>query len=200
MSNISSIISTNHLIQAVIFGGVFAFLSAIVIINAKIKVITTTVNGWRSSLLCGRPGSGILLRAASQKFLPMVNVAEEAVYWMTSADSTGKKLNGQHDYILHFPAGGLPPNEAFWSLTMTDLAGYMVSNLIDRSSVGDRSGLVPNKDGSTDIYIQRAVPVGHETNWLPAPSGNFKLMLRAYLPGSTVLDGTYRVPLVQKVG
>jgi hypothetical protein len=33
-------------------------------------------------------------------------------------------------------------------------------------------------------------------NWLPTPSGNFKLMLRAYLPGAAILNGTYRVPQV----
>ena len=111
----------------------------------------------------------------------------------------GGKLNGQREYVLHFPAGQLPPNEAFWSLTMTDVVGYMVRNPIDRYSVGSRSGLMPNADGSIDIYIQRTAPAGHESNWLPAPAGNFKLMLRAYLPGRAILDGEYHVPPVKKV-
>jgi hypothetical protein len=34
---------------------------------------------------------------------------------------------------------------------MTDVAGFMVRNPIDRSGVGSRSGLVPNADGSIDI-------------------------------------------------
>jgi hypothetical protein len=38
----------------------------------------------------------------------------------------------------------------------------------------------------------------HESNWLPAPAGNFKLMLRAYLPGRAVLDGEYHVPPVER--
>ena len=65
--------------------------------------------------------------------------------------------------------------------------------------VGSRSGLVPNADGSIDMYLQRAAPAGHESNWLPAPAGNFKLMLRAYLPGRAILDGEYHVPPVMKV-
>jgi hypothetical protein len=100
--------------------------------------------------------------------------------------------------VLQFPAGQLPPNEAFWSLTMTDVAGFMVRNSTDRSSVGSRSGLVPNADGSIDIYLQHTAPAGHEPNWLPAPAGNFKLMLRAYLPGRAVLDGKYHVPPVMR--
>ena len=82
---------------------------------------------------------------------------------------------------------------------MNDVVGYMVRNPIDRYSVGSRSGLTPNADGSIDIYIQRTAPAGHESNWLPAPAGNFKLMLRAYLPGRTILDGEYHVPPVKKV-
>ena len=75
----------------------------------------------------------------------------------------------------------------------------MAHNPIDRYSLGDRSGLVPNADGSIDITIQSTAPAGHASNWLPAPAGNFKLMLRAYLPGRAVLDGEYHVPPVSKV-
>ena len=39
------------------------------------------------------------------------------MYWTTKVASTGQKLSGQHDYIMHFPARQLPPNDAFWSLT-----------------------------------------------------------------------------------
>jgi hypothetical protein len=59
--------------------------------------------------------------------------------------------------------------------------------------------LVQDADGSLDVYLQRTAPAGHESNWLPAPAGYFKLMLRAYLPGRAVLDGEYHVPPVMKV-
>lgn len=72
-----------------------------------------------------------------------------------------------HDYMMHFPPGGLPPNDAFWSLTMGDAKNRFVANPINRYSVSDRSGLVPNADGSVDIYSQNTAPVGHESNWLP---------------------------------
>ena len=125
-----------------------------------------------------------------------INVPQEAMYWTTKVDSTGQKLSGQHDYIMHFPAGQLPPNDAFWSLTMGDARNHFVPNPINRYSVSDRSGLVPNADGSVDIYIQNAAPAGHESNWLPAPTGKFILWLRVYLPGATILDGKYKVPPV----
>jgi hypothetical protein len=199
MANILAMLSGSHVVQAIIVGGVLAFITANIIMNAVVKAMTTTVNGWSTTLKCGQPGNGILLRAACAKILPAVNVAQEAAYWTTTVDSTGRALSGRHNYVLHFPAGQLPPNDAFWSLTMTDVVGYMVSNPIDRYSVGDQSGLVPNADGSIDIYIQSTAPAGHESNWLPAPAGKFKLMLRAYLPGRAILDGEYHVPPVIKV-
>ena len=118
------------------------------------------------------------------------------MYWTTKSDGIGQKLSGQHDYIMHFPQVGLPPNNAFWSLTMGDSKNEFVPNPIDRYSVSDRSGLISNADGSVDIYIQKTVPAGHESNWLPAPPGSFLLWLRVYLPGQTILNGEYRVPPV----
>jgi hypothetical protein len=58
---------------------------------------------------------------------------------------------------------------------------------------------VPNADGSIDIYISNTAPTGHESNWLPTPTGNFILWLRVYLPGQTVLDGEYKMPPVVQV-
>jgi hypothetical protein len=192
-------LSVSHVVQPIIVGCVLAFVTANIIMNAVVKAMTTTVNGWSTILKCGQPGNGILLRAGCAKILPATNIAQEAAYWTTVVDGAGRRLNGQHEYVLNFPVRQLPPNDAFWSLAMTDVAGYMVSNTIDRYSVGGRSGLVPNTDGSIDIYIQRTAPAGHESNWLPAPAGKFKLMLRAYLPGRAVLDGEYHVPPVMKV-
>ena len=74
--------------------------------------------------------------------------------------------------MLRFPAGQLPPNDAFWSLTVTDAVGYMVSNPMGRSSFNDRSSLDKNADGSIDIYFQHEAPTGHEQNWLPTPPGS----------------------------
>jgi len=189
----------SHLVQPIILGAVLGFLTANILMNAAVKAATTTVNGWSINLKCGQPGNGILLRAGCAKILPGINVAQEAAYWTTVVDGAGRRLNGQHEYVLNFPVGEIPPNDAFWSLAMTDVVGFMVSNPIDRYSVGGRSGLVPNADGTIDIRIQRMAPAGHESNWLPAPAGQFKLTLRAYLPGRAVLDGEYHVPPVMNV-
>jgi hypothetical protein len=198
MANALAWVSQSGVVQGIIIGATLAFLTAILIMNAVGRTITTTVNGWSAIRKCGQPGNGILVRAACAKSLPVVNVFEEAAYWTTTRDGSRHRLSGRHDYVLHFPAGQLPPSDAFWSLTMTDVVGYMVNNPAGRSSFDDRSNFAQDADGSIDIYLQHKAPAGHEQNWLPTPPGNFKLMLRAYLPGAAILDGTYRVPQVAR--
>ena len=189
-------VAHSGVVQGIIIGAALAFLTAILVLNGVTRTITTTINGWSAIRRCGQPGNGVLVRAACAKALPVVNVFEEAAYWTATTDGSGRRLVGGGDYVLRFPPGQLPPNDAFWSLTVTDAVGYMVSNPINRSSLDDRSDLGRNADGSIDIYLQHTAPTGHEQNWLPTPAGRFKLMLRAYLPGAAVLDGSYQVPPV----
>jgi hypothetical protein len=187
------------LIPGIIVGVILAVITALPLVIVEAITIQTTVNGWYYTLKCGVPGNNILLKAACATVLPAANLPDEAVYWTAKVDGARHTLNGQYNYILHFPPGGTPPNNAFWSLTMMDAQSRLVANPINRYSVGDRSALVTNADGSIDIYLQNAAPTGHETNWLPAPTGNFILMLRDYLPGPAVLSGEYRVPPVMEV-
>lgn len=196
MAGVLTWISQSGVVQGVIIGATLAFLTAVLVMSGVARTITTTVNGWSTIREVGRPGNGFLVRAAAAKALPAVNVFEEAAYWTTTKDGDGRTLNGSHGYVLHFPAGQLPPNDAFWSLTITDVVGYMVSSPTGRTSFNDRSDLAENADGSIDIRLQHRTPAGHEQNWLPTPAGKFKLTLRAYLPGAAILDGTYRVPPV----
>jgi len=187
----------NDVIQGFLIGFGLSFITAQV--YARIKA--TKVNGWITMFGLGEPGNGMFLRAAHAQLFPgPVNVPQEAMYWWTSTDGAGHALSGVHDYVMHFPAGQLPPNNAFWSLTMGDAGNRFVANPINRYSVSDRSGLVQNAGGSVDIYIQKAAPAGHESNWLPAPAGRFILWLRVYIPGQAILDGEYEVPPIKKVG
>ena len=195
-TDLSSRTVQSDVVQGILIGFGLAFITAQ--IYARIKAVK--VNGWITMFGLGEPGNGMFLRAAHAQIFPgPVNVPEEAMYWTTSGDGTGHRLNGEHNYVMHFPKGKLPPNNAFWSLTMGDAKNRFVENPINRYSVSDRTGLVPNADGSVDIYIQNTVPEDHESNWLPAPSGNFILWLRVYMPGAAILNGKYKVPPVVKI-
>jgi hypothetical protein len=183
-------------IQGILIGAGLAFITIFIFPKAYVA----KVNGWTTMYGCSEPGNGILLRGACAiTFMGPINVPQEAMYWTTKVDDAGQKLSGAHNYIMHFAAGQLPPNNAFWSLTMGDAKNQFVPNPLNRFSVSDRSGLVSNADGSVDIYIQNAASAGNESNWLPAPTGNFILWLRVYLPGQAVLDGEYQVPPVVEV-
>jgi hypothetical protein len=183
-------------IQGLLIGAGLAFLTLLIFPRAFV----TKVNGWTTIFGCGQPGSSVLLRGAcALTFSGPINIPQEAMYWTTKVDSLDQTLSGAHSYSLHFAAGQLPPNHAFWSLTMGDAKNHFVPNPLDRYSLSDRSGLAQNPDGSVDIYIQNAAPAGHASNWLPAPSGNFILWLRVYLPGQTVLNGKYKLPPVVEV-
>jgi len=189
MANILAWLSSSGVVQGIIIGAVLAFITFQIL--ARIKV--TKINGWSTLYGFGVPGNGMLLRAASYRLFPgPINVPAEAMYWTTSVGGVG-------NYIMHFPPGGIPQSDAFWSLTMSDAKNDFVANPINRYLVGDRSGLVQNPDGSTDIYLQNTAPTGHESNWLPAPSGKFILWLRVYIPTAVILDGSYQVPPVVKV-
>ncbi|MCL2834350.1 MAG: DUF1214 domain-containing protein [Treponema sp.] len=180
-------------------GCVLAAIAATLIIVIDIGHRATTSNGWFALLNFAQPNESFLVRASDAYLLPGAAPPQEGVYWQTVNDSSRQPLNGQNNYTIHFPPGGLPPNSAFWSLTITNPKGVMVANAVEKYSVSDRSGLMQNSDGSVDIYIQKLAPDGHESNWLPAPDTGFKLWLRVYQPDDSVLSGKYNVPPVLKV-
>lgn len=127
----------------------------------------------------------------------------EAIYPMAHRDAEGRPLSGAHRYEIRFPAGGEPPVDSFWSLTMYDSRDCMlVPNAIERYRIGDRSrGLRRDLDGGLTIRIQHASPgAADEANWLPAPEGRFYLCLRAYQPRAELLDGRWRPPDIVRVG
>jgi hypothetical protein len=186
------------IIQGLLIGYGLSLLLVYFIIGAQTRAMMTTVNGWKTTQACGVPG-GWLVEAACAATLPAVNSPQEAVYWQATVDAQGAKLDGSKTYVIHFPPGGLPPVNAFWSITMANAHRLMTANAAHKYSVSDRSGLQWNADGSVDVFLQPAAPNGREANWLPTPSGDFMLWLRAYGPGPSVLDGSWRPPAVTQV-
>ncbi|HEY4170641.1 MAG TPA: DUF1254 domain-containing protein [Reyranella sp.] len=166
----------------------------------------TTVNGWRFPQRdLGNFGDDYLYRAAvALTALAALEVAE-ATYLICSSDAEGRPLDGSRHYMLRFPAGQLPPAKAFWSLSMYELTpegrAFFTDNPLSRYAIGDRTrGLTHGADGSLDILIQHDRPEeGREANWLPAPAGQMRLVLRAYEPDEALLDGSYRIPPVMQL-
>lgn len=159
------------------------------------------INGWTYNTKIGTYGYDYLLRAAITEGSLGANVPEEAIYAKTQTGTDGQPLNGANKYLIHFDKGNLPPVNAFWSLSIYNTTTHLfVPNSINRYSVSEQKNkFMYNPDGSLDIPIQRDELAGKESNWLPAPEREFYIILRMYLPGPTVLNGTYQIPQVQKV-
>ena len=141
-----------------------------------------------------------LERAVSARAGLWGNHGYEAAYPMVFVDGDGNALDGSNSYELRFTT--TPPCDAFWSLTMYDTPDfYLVSNPIDRYSIGDRTpGLHTATDGSLTIVMQHDEPdePDRKANWLPTPSSTFRPLLRIYEPHNAVFDGSYELPAITR--
>jgi hypothetical protein len=159
-------------------------------------------HGWGYTTKTGIYGTDYLMRALITAIGLGANRPQDAVYPTSPKDAEGRKYNGEHKYIMHFPEGQLPPAEGFWSLTMYDADYFFVSNPLNRYSISARQTPKSNPDGSTDLYIQKSSPgADKESNWLPAPPGDFILMLRLYWPDESdpsIIDGSWKIPPVKR--
>jgi hypothetical protein len=166
------------------------------------------VNGWNIGSFFGDSDfykNNWLMRAGATKGGLYGNDAVEAMYPFTRVDEKGETLDGsKHNYTITFPAGQLPPVNAFWSVTMYDgKSQLLIKNPIDRYLLN--SPMLPamkkNADGSLTLYIQKDSPgKALEGNWLPAPNDTIYLVMRLYWPKDTppsILppgEGTWKPP------
>ena len=166
----------------------------------KKKNFSSEVNGWKVNYRVTPFITDRLVRASVNRMGPGVHIAQEALYFATQTDAANNPLTGTVRYRMHFPAGQLPPVDAFWSLILYGADYFLVRNPINRYSISDRTeGLAHNPDGSLDIWIQQVAPESGRQNWLPAPDGPFRLVLRTYQPRPEVLNQTWKPPLLQRV-
>ena len=175
-------------------------------IRAAGKRYGRTVDGWSyGEKHLGNFGDDYLYRAVVALGGLAALEPAEAVYMTCNADGEGRPLSGANRYLLSFPAGALPPAKAFWSLAMYEVTAegraFFTENPIGRFAIGDRTrDLKRGPDGSLELYLQRDKPEADKvSNWLPAPAGAMRLVLRAYQPEDALVDGRYRVPPVKRV-
>jgi hypothetical protein len=162
-----------------------------------------SVNGWNyPPPATGRPSPSRdwLFRSVQMLAGFVANDPDEGTYLNVSVDGDGKPLTGANKYLIHFDKGGQPKVKAFWSVTMYDLKYNLVANPINRYSIGDRSGMKPDADGGLTIFVQKNSPgADKEANWLPAPDGQFFMILRTYLPADDIVNQTWQPPRITRV-
>jgi hypothetical protein len=159
-------------------------------------------NGWTSPSNGARWGVDYLSRAATARSNMYDNAPEETRYIYTDFDADGQRLNGANRYTVTFAKGAIPPVEGFWSLTLYNKEHLFEPNRLNRFSLGTKSKTMNfGADGSLTLYFQNASPgADKETNWVPAPSDDFSLYIRAYWPGPEILSGAWTPPAVVRVG
>jgi len=157
-------------------------------------------NGWAIEWDTGRYGANYGLRAVMAALRLGANAPEDAIFASARVDGEGKPLAGTSRYVLHFDKGQTPPTEAFWAVSLYDDAKRFVANPLDRHALGDNDKLASNPDGSIDLYLQNANPGPDKAaNWLPAPPGEFNVMLRVYWPKQAMLERKWTPPPIRRV-
>jgi hypothetical protein len=166
----------------------------------KVASIARVANGWSMNTdTMGVYGNYYLKRAIVTQLGLGANLPEDAIYPINLGDNTGKPLDGDSRYVLHFEKGTTPPVNAFWSITLYDNDGYQVANSLNRFAVSSWMPFKYGTDGSLDLYVQTASPgADKEANWLPAPKGPFNLTMRLYAPKPDALTGVWNPPPVTK--
>ena len=159
-------------------------------------------DGWAFSTKVGEYGTMHLQRALVTAIGLGANRPQDAVYPTSEGPDIAAKYSGEKKYVMRFEKGQLPPVDGFWSLTMYDAGYFFIDNPLNRYNLSQRNKLKANKDGSVDLYIQNESPGNaKESNWLPAPKGEFVLMMRMYWPkeqAPSIIDGSWKVPAVKE--
>ena len=156
---------------------------------------------WTSPANNGAFGTDYVHRMGAVKADPYDNKRNETMYFYTDNDTGLRQLVGESSYAVTFPKGQLPPVKGFWSLTVYNPEHVFAPNGLNRFALGTKNkSLKYNSDGSLTIYLGNKSPGAEkESNWLPAPEGDFSIWLRTYWPDQAILDGSWEPPAITRL-
>jgi hypothetical protein len=145
-----------------------------------------------------------LYRYAGAKLGLYGNSKQDAIYFAYFVDANHQPLDAsKSNYEFHFGKGNLPPTKAFWSVTMYDgKSQFLVANPLKRYLLNSTmlESYTYGADESLTLYVSQENPgPAKQSNWLPAPEGPFYCVLRVYMPGASVLEGSWKKPQMQPV-
>jgi hypothetical protein len=164
------------------------------LMNQSMAIGGGLANGWIiPPPNLGMPGADYLARAIVAVFGLTSNTPTEAIYYSGMLDANSQPLTGAKRYTMTLRkpmlyAKLVPPG--FWSVTMYDGVTFLTApNPINRYALGSDDNLARNADGSITLYVQHDDPgPDKRSNWLPAPSAPFYLILRNYAPAPEVVQ------------
>jgi hypothetical protein len=157
-------------------------------------------NGWRSTGNRTSFGSDYRFRAIANFGGIWWNAATEVIYYPLQADQAGEPPTGDRTYAIRFGPGESPGEHVngYWSITLYSHPDVrLVPNPAGKYSISYRTDLSADPDGGFTIHIAPEQPAGvPHANWLPStgPGKPWVLVMRLYLPGRDVLDGSWSPP------
>jgi len=158
-------------------------------------------NGWNRSVNNAEWGLDYFNRTGTARSNMFDNRPNETQYLYTDNTSDGQKLTGNNNYKVTFKTGELPPVNGFWSLTMYNEHHLFHPNELNRYSLGTKNKTLKYADdGSLTLYVGNTNPgKNKESNWVPAPKGEFSIYIRAYWGKKGITEGTWVPPEVEEV-
>lgn len=159
-------------------------------------------NNWNRSVNNAEWGVDYFDRTGTSKSNMFDNRPSETQYFYTDYDGQRDQLEGSKSYTVTFAKDQEPPVDGFWSLTLYNDKHLFNPNDLNRYSLGTKNkDMQRNADGSLTIYVGSVSPgKDKESNWLPAPDGEFSLYIRAYWGQEPIIDGSWQPPAIEVAG
>jgi hypothetical protein len=164
-----------------LIGTLFAFIVAAAVgLGATYLALTRgaafgalTIGSWTAWPKTGTADADPYARATIARSGQLPVALGDGVSFTAQSDDSGKPLDGHCDVVL----SGVTPAARFWTLTLFNANGELVSNSINRFGFSSQE-IVRHADGSFDIVV---APRANPGNWLPTGGvERYTLMLRLY--------------------
>jgi hypothetical protein len=162
-------------------GTLFALvIAAIVGLGATYLALThgaafgaLTIGSWTAWPRTGTIDADPYARASIARTGQLPIALGDGVSFTAQSDDNGKLLDGRCDVVLF----GVTPAARFWTLTLYNSDGELVSNSINRFGFSSQE-IVRHANGSFEIVV---APRANSGNWLPTGGiERYALVLRLY--------------------
>lgn len=132
-----------------------------------------TIGSWTAWPKTGTAEADPYARATIARTGQLPVALGDGVSFTAQTDDSGKLLDGRCDIAL----SGVTPAARFWTLTLYNAEGGLVSNSVERYGFSSQE-ILRHADGSFDIVV---APRANSGNWLPTGGiERYSLVLRFY--------------------
>lgn len=132
-----------------------------------------TIGSWTAWPKTGTADADPYARATIARTGQLPVALGDGVSFTAQTDDSGKLLDGRCDILL----SGVTPAARFWTLTLYNSEGNLVTNSVERYGFSSQE-IVRQADGSFEIVVAPRASAG---NWLPTGgSERYSLVLRFY--------------------